>query len=174
LKLIDGLQSINYYKGEAILREGDEGEEFYIIEQGSCECLKLYDTKGRKGFVMVRTLKAGEHFGELALIKHEPRSLTIRAKEHCKLLKLDKETFTRILGTIEKHLKLDYAQEFDLKMKQVIQNQRTYSQTFDKNHFLEMQEVVFHDRTMVHGDNRQGLISANSSFVNFTMGSNDK
>ena len=43
MKLIDGLQTINYFKGEAIIREGDEGEEFYIIEEGSCECLKLYD-----------------------------------------------------------------------------------------------------------------------------------
>ncbi len=43
--------------------------------------------------------------------------MTIRAKENSKLLRLDKETFTRILGRIEKNLKLDYAQEFDLKMK---------------------------------------------------------
>jgi len=56
LKLIDGLQSINYFKGEAIVREGDEGEEFYIIESGSCDCLKLHENKGRKGFVVVRTL----------------------------------------------------------------------------------------------------------------------
>lgn len=71
--------------------------------------MKLYDSKGKKGFVVVRTLKAGEYFGEIALIRHEPRSLTIRAKENSKLLKLDKETFTRILGAIEKNLKLDYA-----------------------------------------------------------------
>lgn len=120
LKLIDGLQSINYFKGEAIIREGDEGEEFYIIESGSCDCLKLHENKGRKGFVVVRTLTAGEHFGEIALIRHEPRSLTVRAKEDCKLLKLDKETFTRILGTIEKHLKLDYGKEFDNKMNDVV------------------------------------------------------
>lgn len=120
MKLIDGLQSINYFKGEAIIREGDEGEEFYIIESGSCDCLKLHENKGRKGFVIVRTLTAGEHFGEIALIRHEPRSLTVRAKEDCKLLKLDKETFTRILGTIEKHLKLDYGKEFDNKMKDVV------------------------------------------------------
>jgi len=54
------------------------------------------------------------------LIRHEPRSLTVRAKEDCKLLKLDKETFTRILGTIEKHLKLDYGKEFDNKMNDVV------------------------------------------------------
>ena len=56
LKLIDGLQSIKYFKGEAVVREGDEGEEFYIIESGSCDCLKLHENKGRKGFVVVRTL----------------------------------------------------------------------------------------------------------------------
>lgn len=56
----------------------------------------------------MRSLNAGDHFGEIALIKDEPRSLTIRAKEDVKLLRLDKETFTRILGTIEGHLMMDY------------------------------------------------------------------
>jgi len=67
---------------------------------------------GRRGFVKVRTLIAGEHFGELALINNEKRSLSVRAKTKCLLLKLDREAFTRILGSIEKNLAKDYDNEF--------------------------------------------------------------
>ena len=66
--------------------------------------------------MLVRTLEKGDHFGELALIRHEPRSLTVRANENCELLRLDKATFVRILGQIEKHLKMNYDNDFDNKM----------------------------------------------------------
>jgi CRP-like cAMP-binding protein len=56
-------------------------------------------------------------FGELALINNEPRSLSIRVKsDTCKLLKLDRDAFTRILGSIEQHLKKDYDNELETKM----------------------------------------------------------
>jgi cAMP-dependent protein kinase regulator len=40
LKLIDGLESKSYKKGDTIIEEGNEGEDFYIIEEGTVECLK--------------------------------------------------------------------------------------------------------------------------------------
>ena len=84
-----------------IFKEGDEGEEFFIIESGEVDCLKLFSLGSKKGLLHVRTLSSGEHFGELALINNEKRSLSIRVKsENCKLLKLDRETFQRILGSI--------------------------------------------------------------------------
>ena len=50
----------------------------------------------------VRELNQGDHFGELALINNEKRSLSVRVKsDQCKLLKLDRETFSRILGSIQ-------------------------------------------------------------------------
>lgn len=60
---------------------------------------------------VVRVLKAGCHFGELALINNEKRSLSIRvcSEAGSKLLSLDRETFTRVLGSIEKYLKKDYS-----------------------------------------------------------------
>mmetsp|Transcript_15706 Transcript_15706/g.26483 ORF Transcript_15706/g.26483 Transcript_15706/m.26483 type:complete len:139 (+) Transcript_15706:636-1052(+) len=117
LRLIDGLQHIDLHKNEFVLKEGDEGKEFFIIEKGDVDCLKLHKVGNKSGFVLVRSLNSGDHFGELALIKKEKRSLSIRVKsDECKLLKLDKETFTRILGSIENQLKMDYDKEFDEKM----------------------------------------------------------
>jgi CRP-like cAMP-binding protein len=58
---------------------------------------------GDNYFVKVRTLRAGDHFGELALINKQKRSLGIRvsSQQGCKLHRLDKDTFTRILGSID-------------------------------------------------------------------------
>lgn len=123
-----------------MFQEGDAGEEFFIIEQGVVECLKLHQVQNRKGFLHVRELKAGDHFGELALINNEKRSLSIRVVSNkCKLLKLDRETFIRILGSIQEHLKKDYNKEFDSKMEAMKQERRTLSQTFDKELFSEIQ-----------------------------------
>ena len=64
---------------------------------------------------MVRTLGAGDHFGELALITNEKRSLSVRAKTDTKVLKLDRAAFTRILGSIQNKLRKDYDKEFEKK-----------------------------------------------------------
>ena len=42
LKLVDGLQQITLNKGEFVLKEGEDGEEFYVIESGEVDCLKLH------------------------------------------------------------------------------------------------------------------------------------
>lgn len=43
LKLIDGLTTVIFQHGDMVFNEGDSGQEFYIIESGSCECLKVKD-----------------------------------------------------------------------------------------------------------------------------------
>ena len=79
--------------------EGDDGDAFYIIEEGEVQCLKMVqDYK----FDCVRVLGKEDHFGELALINDAKRSLGVRVKsEECKILRLDRQTFTRILGDID-------------------------------------------------------------------------
>ena len=105
---MDGLISVEFKNQELVFKEGDEGMEFFIIENGEVECLKKAD--GAETFDTVRKLGKGDHFGELALINNDKRSLSIRAaSETVQLLTLDREAFTRILGSIEKHLKKDYA-----------------------------------------------------------------
>jgi CRP-like cAMP-binding protein len=94
----------------------------------------------------VRTLESGSHFGELALINNEKRSLSVRAKSKCKLLRLDREAFTRILGSIEKNLAKDYGNEWQQRL-QKMQERRNNSQTFDNN-FIEIQELMKTARMM--------------------------
>ena len=91
-----------------IITEGEEGDYFYIIEEGTVDCLKQQG----EHFQFVRTLESGCHFGELALIRDTKRTLSVRVTSNsCKVLALNREAFTRILGSIEKYLKKDYADE---------------------------------------------------------------
>ena len=116
LKLVDGLQTITLLKGEFVLKEGEDGDDFYIIESGQVACLKLVTSEiegdgvmkldtlgGKTGLVHVRTLGTGEHFGELALINNEKRSLSVRVKSDNCSLSVDRDAFTRILARNEDH-----------------------------------------------------------------------
>lgn len=88
LKLIDGLESKTFIKGECMIKEGEEGDYFYIIEQGEVECVKDPEDPSQDK-IHVRDLSRGEHFGELALINNVKRTLSVRAKSDlCKVLAL--------------------------------------------------------------------------------------
>jgi CRP-like cAMP-binding protein len=84
---------------------GDEGDCFYIIEQGQCECI---NADGEQ----VRVLNSGESFGEIAIIRNVKRTLTVKVlSDSCKLLVMSRDSFTRVLGSIEDKLPMDYDQD---------------------------------------------------------------
>lgn len=71
--------------GEAVIREGEPGELFYIVESGDVEITK----EGRH----VAALGAGDYFGEIALLRDVPRTATVTAKRETVLQALDRATF---------------------------------------------------------------------------------
>jgi MFS family permease len=71
--------------GEAVIREGDPGDLFYIVESGEVEVTK----EGRH----VATLGPGEYFGEIALLRDVPRTATVTAMSETVLQALDRATF---------------------------------------------------------------------------------
>ena len=111
LSLLDGLKSVWFDRGDIIVREGDIGDLFYIVAEGHVECLQKQRTKNLEYCDrVIRKLTSGDHFGELALINNEKRTLTvICGSDHVKLLALDRKTFNRILGQIDKFLNRDYS-----------------------------------------------------------------
>jgi len=76
--------------GDTIVKIGDIGREMYLVARGEVEVL---DSAGRA----VKMLKAGEFFGEIAILHSTPRIATVRAKTSCDLFILDKADFQRIL-----------------------------------------------------------------------------
>jgi MFS family permease len=68
-----------------VIREGDAGDRFYVIVEGTAEVT-------RAG-VELRILGAGDHFGEIALLRNVPRTATVRARTAMRLLALEREVF---------------------------------------------------------------------------------
>lgn len=81
--------------GETVIREGDEGKELFIVDEGSLDCTKLNKESGQE--VFLKTYYPGEAFGELALLYNAPRAASIVAKEECTLFCLDRESFNHIV-----------------------------------------------------------------------------
>lgn len=71
--------------GEILFREGDVGDRFYVIDQGTVEV-------SRSDAVTVEIGRGG-HFGEIALLRDAPRNATITAIGHVVLLGLDRDVF---------------------------------------------------------------------------------
>jgi MFS family permease len=71
--------------GDVVIREGDAGDRFYLVEDGRLEV----ETGGRT----VSQLGAGDFFGEIALVRDVPRTATVRAVGPARLLALDRDEF---------------------------------------------------------------------------------
>jgi ATP-binding cassette subfamily B protein len=82
-------------EGEAIVREGDEGNKFYVIVRGQFEVLKRMPDGEEK---RVALLQDGDHFGEIALLRNIPRTATVRAVGPSVLLSVRQEAFRRLLA----------------------------------------------------------------------------
>lgn len=79
------------------------GDVFYIIEDGDAIATKTKEPG--KPPETVKTYHKGHYFGELALIKGEPRAANIVATSNLKLISLDRDSFKRLLGPLEEILK---------------------------------------------------------------------
>lgn len=81
-------------EGENVVREGDEGNKFYIIVRGKFEIIKrMPDGEERR----VAVLQDGDHFGEIALLHNVPRNATVRAMGPSVLLSVRQEAFHRLM-----------------------------------------------------------------------------
>lgn len=71
-----------------IIREGSEGDGFYVMEKGQVDVFEKDDYKC--------SLQRGHGFGEIALLYSCPRTATVTAKEECELWFLDRQAFREI------------------------------------------------------------------------------
>lgn len=85
---------LNKPSGEDIIVQGDIGDMFYLLDEGSVDVIiKKGDNEPQK----VHTYKPGDAFGDLALMYNAPRAATCRTASDCKLWALDRVSFKVIV-----------------------------------------------------------------------------
>lgn len=86
-------QRIKAPRGEVLIRENDEGDFYYVIESGRCTVSRLIGGAS----VELAELKAGDAFGEEALVANARRNATVAMKTDGALLRLAKADFNALL-----------------------------------------------------------------------------
>merc|ERR1711862_912443 len=87
-----------FTKGDSIVKQDDPGDKFYIVEEGA-----LYAEKAGS---RVLDYKQGDYFGELALLKNQPRAASVIVEsDTAKVLSLTRQSFNKMLGPLQEMLK---------------------------------------------------------------------
>jgi len=85
----------SFKKGKTIIREGDFGDDLYIILNGEIDILKNTLQDEKYTVTTLDSSKGGVYVGELALIDNDRRSASVVAKTECDCLVLDRDDFIR-------------------------------------------------------------------------------
>jgi putative peptide zinc metalloprotease protein len=94
-RLAARLERLEVPSGETIIRQGEAGQECYVLRSGRVEVV----TNGAEGDERIlATLDPGSFFGEAALLTDGPRNATVRAIEPCTLLALRRTDLLEVLG----------------------------------------------------------------------------
>jgi cGMP-dependent protein kinase len=89
--LLNALTAQRFLPGKPIVKEGDPGDVFYIIKEGTVNC----SVNGTE----VRKMHKGEYFGEQALLYNTPRTATVTADDTVRVLSVGREQLVEMLGS---------------------------------------------------------------------------
>ncbi len=90
------MQQINYKSGDVILKQGSEGDYFYVLTKG--EALVTRETPLSKDGIKLAALNVGDTFGEEALISDAKRNATVTMVSDGSVMRLGKEDFKTLLN----------------------------------------------------------------------------
>lgn len=84
----------SYPPGTVICKENEIEYVFYMVLEGDFEVSKVINNSEIR---LLKSLTAGDFFGEMALIHNAPRAATVKTKTNVMVLELDKDGFNRVL-----------------------------------------------------------------------------
>jgi CRP-like cAMP-binding protein len=90
--LLDLCPDVSVPANEFFFRENDQADSMFVLEAGVAAVLKSWG--GRE--YLLRTLKAGDCFGEMAIMDLFPRSASVRAAEDCSAIRISAANLYRV------------------------------------------------------------------------------
>src|SRR3990170_1103898 len=89
------LEPVSYNKGDTVITQGDIGDNYYIIQEGRCEVTRA-PSPGSKP-IKLAELRAGDSFGEEALLTDAKRNASINMLTDGVLMQLSKDNFINLI-----------------------------------------------------------------------------
>jgi len=121
LAFCDAIETVSFEDGKKVVEQGDQGDNFYIIVEGSARVTKYatddLETQSptEDGEIHeIGQLEATDYFGEIALLTETPRRATVTASGTLKCIVLDLALFERVLGAYS-HILLENMKRYDEK-----------------------------------------------------------
>ena len=88
------MNEAEYIEGECLVREGDPGNELFVLLEGELKIYKGYDTPSQR---LLSTLLPVGYMGEMAILDDSVRSATVIASMDSRLLTLAGEPFKELV-----------------------------------------------------------------------------
>ena len=96
-RLADALEPINFNKGDKIIEQGEKGDVFYLLKEGTVVC----HDRTHKNEAEDVVLSNGDYFGELALLNDKPRQRDVVVlSEKCVCFSLSRSDFISMCGSL--------------------------------------------------------------------------
>jgi|SRR5688572_556823 NADH:ubiquinone reductase (H+-translocating) len=92
----DMIVPLRFSAGTDIIRQGDPGNRFYIVNAGKVEVIRRNGTDAE----VLATLGPGQYFGEVALLRQSGRTATVRAVEDTTVLSIARKDFTALIQNL--------------------------------------------------------------------------
>ncbi|CAF0898183.1 unnamed protein product [Adineta ricciae] len=100
--IADSLESVQYEDGDIVVKQGELGDDFFLIVEGNC--IVYQKACEYSEGVEIDTLGPGDYFGEIALLCNRARVATLVAQGVLRCVKINRERFERVLGPIREIL----------------------------------------------------------------------
>ena len=88
------LERVVFKAGEAVFKDGDKGNNAFIVQEGLIEIVKGSGNEE----VILGTIEKGGIFGEMALIDDQPRMASARAADDTTVIVIDRDMFRKKLA----------------------------------------------------------------------------
>lgn len=94
VRATEGMRILTFAPGQAVVREGDPSDAFYVIGKGEAVVVQRGESGAEQ---VINVLKEDQYFGEIGLLRGETRNATVRAKTSLEVIAVSKESFKMLV-----------------------------------------------------------------------------